>query len=162
MDDSSGGWNAMCLKISAISIVSLALSGVANADTRMETVGSLLLRTQEESAAPHVEYCGRELPKLRRSLDAEYASFRKKFRKATMPLRARLESDEVLSQSATPRLRAQFEALRAEDQARVSGLDPQVFCLKLKQDLADATPESIQRNMQSAFSQYRAAVRTGH
>jgi len=141
--------------------VALALSGVAGANTRTESVGSLLLRTQEESAAPFVQYCGSKLPKIRRTLESEYARFRKKFRKATTPLKARIESDEVLSRPATPGLKAQFEALRAEDQARVAGLDPREFCSRLSQDLANATEESIRRNMLSAFSQYRAAVRQG-
>lgn len=126
-----------------------------------ETVGAFLLRMQEESASPFIAYCAAKVPKLKRPLELEYARFRKKFRKATAELRSRIAPQEELGKVVTPELRRQFEAMQAQDFAQSAGLDPLSFCSTLRTNLSLATEESIRRNMESAFSQYKAAVRQG-
>jgi hypothetical protein len=126
-----------------------------------ETVGALLLRLQEESAAPFVDYCVAKVPALKRPLEREYARFKKRFRKATSPLRSGAGAQDELGKPATPEIRAQFEAMRSEDMAQAIARDPFVFCTTLKANLSSATAESMERNMESAYSQYRAAVRQG-
>jgi hypothetical protein len=126
-----------------------------------ETVGSLLLRLQEESAAPFIRHCSTKIPELKRPLEAEYSKFRKKFRKATAPLRAKIGKNSELSKPAPRELIAEFDQMGAQSLAQAQVLDPRTFCMKLKDNLSGATEESIQKNMQSAFAQYTAAARAG-
>lgn len=128
------------------------------ATSRVETVGSLLLRVQEESAVPHIRHCAEKVPSTKRPLEREYGRFRKRFRKATALLRTGIDSNAVLSRPASQNLVRQFELMGSRDVARTAGLDPLVFCPSLRENLSKATPESIQRNMESAFAQYKVIV----
>jgi hypothetical protein len=139
--------------------VSLAVTAQSGAPT--ENVGALLLRLQEESASPLVQHCAVKVPDLKRPLEAEYLRFRKKFRKATAHLREGIPKDEELARPASSILVAELESMGAQDLARIRGLDPLVFCPTLRKNLSAATTESMQRNMESAFAQYRAAARQG-
>jgi hypothetical protein len=123
-----------------------------------ETVAAFLLRVQEESAAPLVRHCAEKVPNLKRPLQGEYARFRKRFRKATASLRTGIGSTAELSKPASQDLIRQFEVMGAQDVARTATLDPLVFCSSLRENLSRATRESIQKNMESAFAQYKAAV----
>jgi hypothetical protein len=124
-------------------------------------VGGLLLRLQEESAAPLVQHCVARIPKLKRPLEDEYQRFKTRFRKATSPLRERIKENEVLSKPAPREIVRQFEEMDAQSLAQFKQGDPQSSCNKLKANLANASAESIQRNMQGAFAQYTAAMRQG-
>lgn len=138
-----------------------ALSLPAQAAAPAETVGALLLRLQEESAAPLVQHCAARIPKLKRPLEEEYQRFKTRFRKATAPLREQMKANEVLSRPAPREVIKQFEEMDAQSLAQFKGGDPQSSCNKLKANLANASAESIQKNMQSAFAQYTAAMRQG-
>jgi hypothetical protein len=133
----------------------------SQASSPMESVGALLLRVQEESAAPLVRHCAEKVPSLERILEKDYARFRKRFRKATESLRTRIGSSAELSKPASQILVSQFELMGAQDFTRTAALDPLVFCPSLGANLSRATAESIQKNMESAFAQYKAAVRQG-
>jgi hypothetical protein len=141
--------------------VGLTLMSSAQAAAPVETVGAMLMRMQEESAAPFITYCGGRVPDLKRSLEKEYARYRKKFGKATAPLRDQIRTREELSRPAPPALIKQFEDMGAQSFAQAQTLDPRAFCTGLKDNLADADVESIRKNMQSALSEYSAAVRQG-
>ena len=133
----------------------------SQAASSVETVGALLLRVQEESAAPLVRHCVERLPDMKRPLEGEYARFRKRFRKATASLRAGIGSAPELSKPATPDLIREFEAMGAQDVAQTAALDPLAFCSSLKENLSKATRESMQKSMESAFAQYKAVARRG-
>jgi hypothetical protein len=125
------------------------------------TVGSLLLRVQEESAAPFVRHCAEKVPSLKRPLQGEYARFKKRFKKVAASLRTEIIASTDLSKPASPELVRQFEVMGAQDFVRAAALDPLVFCSSLRENLSGATPESIRKNMESAFAQYKASVRQG-
>jgi hypothetical protein len=133
----------------------------AQSQTTGETVGALLLRLQEQSAAPFVQYCGSKVPELKAALETEYLQFKKRFRKATATLRARAATDNELSKTAPRDVVMQFEEMDAQSFAQVQTLEPRAFCTKLKGNLSNATTDSIRTNMQSAFAQYKAAVHQG-
>jgi hypothetical protein len=133
----------------------------ARAAAPTETVGALLLRVQEESAAPFIGYCGTKVPDLKRSLQSEYSRFTKRFRKATGPLRAQIGTSAELSRPATPELIKQFEGMASQSFAQAQQMEPRAFCSGLKDNMSQATPESMLKNMQSAFAQYAAAARQG-
>jgi hypothetical protein len=139
----------------------LANCATAQAGASTETVGALLLRLQEQSAAPFVQYCGAKLPEFRRALETEYVQFKKRFKKATAPLRARAITDKELSKAASRDLIRQFEEMDAQSFAQIQKLEARSFCTQLRDNLAHATADSIQTNMQSAFAQYKAAVQQG-
>ena len=138
-------------------VLTLATPGVPA--TPAETVGSLLLRLQEQSAAPFIQHCNAKVPELRRPLEAEYSRFRKKFQKATASLRTDLKKSAELSKPAPRELIAQFEQMNKEALAQSQALDPRSFCTTLKNNLSQATEKSIQDNMRSAFAQYTALAR---
>jgi hypothetical protein len=143
--------------LTLVAISTLALPARAKAPA--ESVGLFLLRAQEESAAPLVQHCGAMVPELKQSLEAEYLQFKKRYRKATAPLRAQIEADEELSKPASRELTEQFEKMGAESLAQNRKLDARSFCLTLKDNLSNATEKTIQKNMQSTLSNYTAAVR---
>jgi len=147
--------NLLALALVAVSLAALP----ARAEAPAETVGALLLRLQEESAAPFVQYCGTKAPNLKRSLEAEYSQFRKRFRKATAPLRAGIKTNQELSKPASRELIRQFEEMGAQSFTQTQQLDPRTFCRTLKDNLSHATQESIQENMRSAFAEYTVAAR---
>jgi hypothetical protein len=153
------------VRLASSRVVAMVMVGLwqalAVASDRQERVGDLLLRVQEQSAAPLVRHCAAMLPDTRRALEAEYSRYKKKFRKAAQPLQARIRGTEELAKPATAALRAQFDGMQREDIARVAALDPRSFCATLRGNLAAATVESIQHNLQSAFAQYAAAARQG-
>jgi hypothetical protein len=126
-----------------------------------ETVGALLLRLQEESAAPFIPYCSAKAPDLKRPLETEYARFKKKFQKATAPLRTRIGANPELAKPASRDLIRQFEQMNAQSFTQAQSLEPRSFCLGLKNNLSNASEDSIQRNMQSAFAEFTAAIRQG-
>jgi len=140
-----------------LAISSLALAAPAEAPA--ETVGILLLRLQEESAAPLIQHCVDRIPDLKRPLNTEYQRFRKKFRQATAPLRARISANDELSRPAPRSLVKEFETMDVEMLAQVQTLDPGSYCPRLRQNLASATVESIRKNMESAYAQYAAVAR---
>jgi hypothetical protein len=127
--------------------------------TPSETVGALLLRQQEQSAAPFIQHCNAKAPELRRPLEGEYSRFRKKFLKATASLRSGIKANAELSKPAPRELIAQFEQMNRESLAQSKALDPRSFCTALRSNLSQATEKSIQENMQSAFAQYTALAR---
>jgi len=147
--------STVLLALAMLSITALPTQAAAPA----ETVGTLLLRLQEESAAPFIQHCATKAPDLKRSLEMEYAQFKKRFRKATAPLRAGIKTNPELSRPASRELIKQFGEMDAEALAQAQQRDPRAFCLKLKNDLSHATPESIHKNMQSAFAEYTVAAR---
>ncbi|MEO6186433.1 MAG: hypothetical protein ABIP83_09055 [Steroidobacteraceae bacterium] len=140
-----------------VAIAPVALSAAATPPA--ETVGALLLRLQEESAAPLVQHCVARVPSLKRSLETEYAQFRKRFRKATAPLRAGIGTNGELSRTASRALVRQFEGMDEEMLLQIQKLDPRSYCPTLQENLANATAESMRRNMESAFAQYTAVAR---
>jgi len=133
----------------------------SQAPSPVETVGALLLRVQEESAAPLVRHCADTAPGLKRQLEGEYARFQKKFRKVAASLRTEIGTSAELSKPAPPALIHQFEVMGSEDSARTAALEQLAFCSALRENLSKATPESMRKNMESAFAQYKAAVRQG-
>ena len=141
--------------------VGLAWAPAAQAAAPVETVGAMLMRMQEESAAPFITYCGSKVPNLKRSLEKEYARYRKKFGKAMVPLRQQIQTRAEFARPATPALLKQFEDMAAQSFAQAQTLDPRAFCTGLKDNLADAEVETIRNNMLSALSEYSAAVRQG-
>jgi hypothetical protein len=147
----------LALALAAISVLALP----AQAATPAETVGALLLRLQEESAAPFIQHCGAKVPDLKRPLETEYSQFKKRFRKATASLRAGISTNPELSKPASRELIRQFEEMGAQSLAQARQLEARTFCLRLKDNLSHATQESIQKNMQSAFAEYTAAARQG-
>jgi hypothetical protein len=147
--------STLALTILAISALTLP----ARAEAPVESVGLFLLRVQEESAAPFVQHCGAKVPELKQSLEAEYLRFKKRYRKATAPLRAQLGTNEELSRPASRELIEQFEEMGAQSLAQVRELDARPFCLTLKDNLSNATEKTIQQNMQSTLAHYTAAVR---
>ena len=149
--------------VKALAIVCGTLPALApvQAAAPPETVGAMLLRLQEESAAPLVQHCVARIPSLKRPLQDEYQKFRTRFRKATAPLRERIKASEVLSRPAPREVIKQFEEMDAQSLTQFKGGDPLSSCEKLKRNLASASAESIQKNMQSAFAQYTAAMRQG-
>jgi len=149
--------SATTFALTLVAISSLALP--ARAKTPVESVGLFLLRAQEESAAPLVQHCGAMVPELKQSLEAEYLRFKKRYRKATAPLRSQIEADEELSKPASRELTEQFEEMGAQSLAQNRKLDARPFCLTLKDNLSNATEKTIQKNMQSTLSNYTAAVR---
>ncbi|MEO8308689.1 MAG: hypothetical protein ABI616_11695 [Pseudomonadota bacterium] len=136
---------------------SLALT--APAEVPAETVGVFLLRVQEESAAPMIQHCAARIPEQKKPLETEYAKFKKRFRKATAPLRAKIGRNSELSITASRELIQQFEGMDRESLVRIRKLDPHVFCPQLKANLSDATAESIRKNMENTFARYTAAAR---
>ena len=148
---------AATLALALICIPSMVLAAPAQAPA--ETVGVLLLRLQEESAGPLIQHCAASVPSLKRSLEAEYSQFRKKFRKATAPLRAGIGTNDELSRPAPREVIKQFEGMDAEMLLQIQKLDPHSYCPMLKANLARATLESIRKNMESAFAQYSAVAR---
>jgi hypothetical protein len=148
--------SATTLTLALVAISSLALP--ARAEAPVETVGLFLLRLQEESAAPFVQHCGATVPELKQSLEAEYLRFRKRYRKATAPLRAQLGSNEELSKPASRELIQQFEEMGAQSLAQARKLDARPFCLTLKDNLSNATEKTIEKNMQNTLAHYTAAV----
>jgi glycine/D-amino acid oxidase-like deaminating enzyme len=139
----------------------LTMTPALQAATPVESVGAMLMRMQEESAAPFITYCGGKVPNLRRSLEKEYVRYRKKFTQAMAPLRQQIQVREEFARPAPPALLKQFEDMGAQSFAQAQTLDPRAFCKGLKDNLADADVETIRRNMQSALSEYSAAVRQG-
>ncbi len=150
---------ARTLVLSLVIIPSLVMT--APAKPPAESVGVLLLRLQEESAAPLVQHCAAQVPSLKRPLEAEYAQFRKRFRKATAPLRAGIGTNDELSRTATPELIMQFKGMDADMLLQIQKRDPRSYCPLLKENLANATADSMRRNMESAFAQYTAVARQG-
>ena len=146
---------AKAFVLSFVAVSSLALPAQAPA----ETVGLLLLRLQEQSAAPLVQHCVAEVPELKRPLEVEYSQFTKRFRKAAVPLRARIKANKELSKPASPELIRQFKMMDPEFLTQFRSTDPHVACARLKENLSKATEQSIQRNMESAFAQYTALAR---
>jgi hypothetical protein len=140
-------------------VAALTLASPVLAATPAETVGALLLRLQEQSAAPYIQHCTAKVPELRRPLETEYSRFRKKFQKATASLRAGLGKNAELSKPASRELIAQFEQMNKESLAQSRALDPHSFCTQLKDNLSNATEKSIRESMQSAFAQYTALAR---
>jgi hypothetical protein len=126
-----------------------------------ETIGLLLLRQQEDSAAPLIEHCVASVPALKRPLEAGYQQFRKRFRKATAPLRAGIGTNTELSKFAPPELIRDFAAMNAESLAQARQLEPRTYCSRLRDNLVNATGESMRRNMGSAFAQFTALARQG-
>jgi len=149
------------IKAVAIVHVAMAVLALPAQAAAPETVGALLLRLQEESAAPMVQHCGARLPNVKRPLEEEYQRFRNRFRKATMPLREQIKANDVLSKPAPREVIGQFEEMDAQSLAQFKTADAQSACRRLKENLANASAESIKRNMQSAFAQYIAAMRQG-
>jgi hypothetical protein len=141
----------------AISVLGMT----ASAGAPDETVAEFLLRLQEQSAAPLVKHCSAKVPSLKRPLEVEYKRFKTRFRKATAPLRKRIQTGDELAKPASRALISEFETMGAQDLAEVTGMDPLVFCPTLRENLSNATSEAIRRNMESAFAQYRAAARQG-
>jgi hypothetical protein len=139
-----------------------ALTLPAQAAAPAETVGALLLRVQEESAAPLVRYCGANAPQIRRSLEAEYTRFRRKFKKATAPLTVQFKTKREFAGPASRELIGQFDDMGAQSLAQFKSLDAPEACASLRANLAGATEASIQKSMQSALAQYSAAVRQGN
>jgi hypothetical protein len=148
---------SLAFAVTLVFVPSLALT--APADARAETIGALLLRLQQDSAVPLIQHCVTKIPRLKPSLDAEYLGFRKRFQKATAPLRASIATNDELSRPATRELIKQFEGMDAETLAQIQTLDPQTYCPRLKQNLSSATVETIRKNMESAFAQYTAMAR---
>jgi uncharacterized membrane protein YgcG len=143
-------------------LVAISLLGLpAQAAAPAETVGALLLRLQEQSAAPFVQHCGTQVPDLKRPLETEYSRFKNRFRKATASLRAGIGTNPQLTKPASRELVKQFEEMGAQSLAQARQLEARTFCLRLKDNLSHATQESIQKNMQSAFAEYTAAARQG-
>ncbi len=140
-----------------VAALTLATPGLPAAPA--ETVGALLLRLQEQSAAPFIQHCNAKVPELRRALESEYSRFSKKFQKATASLRSGIKANAELSKPAPRELIAQFEQMNKESLAQSQALDPRSFCTTLKSNLSQATEKSIQENMQSAFAQYTALAR---
>lgn len=140
-------------------VVMVPVSLAAPVAVPAETVGVLLLRLQEDSAAPLIQHCIAKVPSLKRPLETEYLQFKKRFRKATAPLREKISANPELAKQAPRELVRQFEGMDAETLVQIQKLDPQTYCPKLKQNLSSATVESIRRNMESAFAQYTAAAR---
>jgi hypothetical protein len=149
--------SATTVALTLVAISSLALP--ARAEAPVESVGLYLLRVQEESAAPLVQHCGAKVPELKKSLEAEYLRFKKRYRKATAPLRAQLGTNAELSKPVSREMIEQFEAMGAQSFAQVRALDARPFCLTLKDNLSNATEKTIQQNMQSTLAHYTAAVR---
>ena len=141
--------------------VGLTLAPAVQAAAPVESVGAMLMRMQEESAAPFITYCGSKAPNLKRSLEKEYARYRKRFSKAMEPLRQQIQTRAEFAQPATPALLKQFEDMAAQSFAQAQTHDPRAFCTGLKKNLADAEVETIRNNMLSALSEYSAAVRQG-
>ena len=140
-------------------VVVPTLALTAAAKPPVENIGSLLLRLQEGSAAPLVQHCVARVPALKGPLETEYSRFRKKFQKATAPLRTRIGANAELSKPAPRELVQQFEAMDVEMLAEIRKLEPQNYCPRLRSNLAGATIESIRKNMESAFAQYTAVAR---
>jgi hypothetical protein len=140
-----------------LSVLTLSLQAAAPA----ESVGALLLRVQEESAAPLVRYCGAAVPGQKNSLEAEYSRFRKRFRNATAPLAAQFKAKPELAGPASRDLKVQFDQMGAQSLAQFRTMDAREACSGLKSNLAKATEASIQKSMQSALAQFSAAVRQG-
>lgn len=136
-----------------------SLAPAAQPVAHAETVGALLLRLQEQSAAPFVQYCASKAPGIQRPLETAYLQFKKRFRKATAPLRTQAVNDSELSKVAPRELIHQFEEMDAQSFVQIQELEPRLFCARLKDNLSSATAESIHTNMQRAFAQYKAAVR---
>lgn len=143
--------------IGLVATLTLATPGLAAAPA--ETVGALLLRQQEQSAAPFIQHCNATVPELRRPLETEYSRFRKKFQKATASLRADIKKNAELSKPAPRELLAQFEQMNRESLTQSQALEPRSFCTTLKDNLSKATEKAIQDNMRSAFAQYTALAR---
>ncbi len=143
--------------LTLVAISSLALR--ARAEAPVESVGLFLLRVQEESAAPFVQHCGAMVPELRQSLEAEYLRFKKRYQKATAPLRAQIGTNKELSKPASRDLIEQFEEMGAQSLAQTRKLDARPFCRTLKDNLSNATEKTIQQNMQNTLAHYTAAVR---
>jgi hypothetical protein len=143
--------------IALLAVSTLPVPGLSA--TPPETVGALLLRQQEQSAAPFIQHCNAEVPELRRLLESEYSRFRKKFQKATASLRTGIKANAELSKPAPHELIAQFEQMNRESLSQSRALDPRSFCSTLKSNLSQATEKSIRENMQSAFAQYTALAR---
>lgn len=148
---------ARIVALAMVTIPPLALA--AAAEVRAETVGLLLLRLQENSAAPLIQHCVRKVPDLKLPLNTEYQRFRKKFSRATAPLRARISTNDELARPAPRALVQEFEAMDVEMLAQVQALDPNTYCPRLKENLANATVESIRKNMESAYAQYTVVAR---
>ena len=145
------------LALTILAISSLALP--AQAAAPVESVGLFLLRVQEQSAAPFVQYCGAQVPELKQPLEAEYQRFKKRYQKATAPLRAQLGKTEELSKPASRELIEQFDEMGAQSLAQAKVLNARTFCLTLKDNLSNATEKTIQQNMQNTLAHYTAAVR---
>ena len=144
----------------ALTILAISSSALpARAAAPVESVGLFLLRVQEESAAPFVQHCGAKVPELKQSLEAEYVRFKKRYRKATVPLRTQLGADEELSKPASRELIEQFKEMGAQSLAQARVLDARPFCLSLKDNLSNATEKTIQQNMKNTLAHYTAAVR---
>jgi hypothetical protein len=147
---------ATTFALTLVAISPLALPARAEAP---ESVGLFLLRVQEESAAPFVQHCGATVPELKKSLEAEYLRFKKRYHKATAPLHAQIGTDEELSKPASRELIEQFKEMGAQSLAQTRKLDARPFCLTLKDNLSNATEKTIQQNMQNTLAHYKAAVR---
>jgi hypothetical protein len=150
------------MKASTFALTILAISSLAlpvRAAAPVESVGLFLLRVQEESAAPFVQHCGAKVPELKQALEAEYLRFKKRYRKATAPLRTQIGTNEELSKPASRELIEQFEQMGAQSLAQARELEARPFCLTLEDNLSNATEKSIQQNMQSTLAHYTAAVR---
>jgi hypothetical protein len=149
--------SATTFALALLAISSMALP--ARAAAPVESVGLFLLRVQEESAVPFVQHCGAKVPELKQSLEAEYLRFKKRYRKATAPLRTQLGTNEELSKPASRELIGQFEEMGAQSLAQARELDPRPLCLSLRDNLSNATEKTIQQNMQNTLAHYTAAVR---
>lgn len=142
-------------------LITASLAWGTQVEAAAETVGALLLRLQEQSAAPFIQYCGAKAPELKRSLETEYSRFKKKFQMATAPLRTQIGANPELAKPASRDLIRQFEEMNAQSFTQTQSLDPRSFCLSLKNNLSNATADSIQKNMRSAFAEFTAAARQG-
>jgi hypothetical protein len=142
-------------------VVLFVLTLPVQAAAPAETVGALLLRVQEESAAPLVRYCGATVPGQKKSLETEYSRFKRRFRNATAPLTAQFKVKPEFAGPAPRDLIGQFEQMGAQSLAQFRTMDALEACVSLKTNLVNATEASIQKSMQSALAQYSAAVRQG-
>jgi hypothetical protein len=135
-------------------VVSLSPSATAAEPAAPESARSFLMHIQEDSAAPIIKHCAESVPELKTFLEAEYATFRDRFRVASSEvLEAGVDSAE-LSKPVTPELKAEMARGQEQMLAQVKKLDARTFCTQLRANLANQTVDSIRIALQAALTNY--------
>ena len=137
-----------------ILLAAFAQFATAAEPTAPESARSFLLRMQEDAAAPIIKHCADNVPELKTFLEAEYASFKSRFRAASAVVLEESVASEELEKPIPPEVAA--ELLRAQQQMliRVKSLDAKTYCTQLRSNLANETVASLKLALASALAQY--------